>query len=250
MVSVDNIWRSFGGGTPVLAGTTFALNAGELIGLIGPSGSGKSVLLKIIAGVWRSDQGTISGVEKGSTSLMFQEGALFDSMSVFDNVAFPLVDGRVPCGLLPKGERTVVRDKVAEILGRVGLLQAAAKNPSQLSGGMRRRASLARALVARPEVLLLDDPTSGLDPIASRVIMNLIVQLHSEYRPTTIMVSQDLRRLLPLVPRVLALFQGRIVYDGTVPNIPIKAPEEVRRFVACRYDCGEREHSESPQMGV
>jgi phospholipid/cholesterol/gamma-HCH transport system ATP-binding protein len=167
---------------------------------------------------------------------MFQEGALFDSLSVYDNVAFPLVGGRVPTNRLPRHLREDVCLKVSEILARVGLTKAAYKMSGQLSGGMRRRVSLARALVARPKILLLDDPTSGLDPVVSRVIMDLIVELHSEYRPITFLVSHDLRRLLPVVERVLALFDGRIVFDGTVGDLAISAPAFVRSFVACRYE--------------
>jgi len=173
--------------------------------------------------------------------LMFQEGALFDSMSVFDNIAFPLVGGKVPTGSLPVAQRREVRDKVSDILARVGLSNAAFKMPGQLSGGMRRRVSLARALVGRPRILLLDDPTSGLDPVASSVIMGLIVQLHREYNPTTVMVSHDLRRLIPVVDRVLALFDGAIAFDGTVDELTHVAPAFVRSFVACRYELSSDE---------
>jgi phospholipid/cholesterol/gamma-HCH transport system ATP-binding protein len=125
---------------------------------------------------------------------------------------------------------------VSYILARVGLTKAAYKMPGQLSGGMRRRVSLARALVARPKILLLDDPTSGLDPVASSVIMDLIAELHNEYKPTTFLVSHDLRRLLPVVERILALFEGTIVFDGTLGDLANSAPSFVRSFVSCRYE--------------
>jgi phospholipid/cholesterol/gamma-HCH transport system ATP-binding protein len=167
---------------------------------------------------------------------MFQEGALFDSMSVYDNVAFPLVNGNVPTTTLPRAVREEVCAKVSEILSRVGLLRAAHKMPAQISGGMRRRVSLARALVQRPKILLLDDPTSGLDPVASSVIMDLIVELHREYRPTTLLVSHDLRRLLPAVERILAMFDGKIVFDGSLKDLATSAPPQVQGFVACRFE--------------
>ena len=167
---------------------------------------------------------------------MFQEGALFDSLSVLDNVAFPLVQGHVPHTLLPKAKRIQVREQCLDVLGRVGLQNAAQKLPGQLSGGMRRRASLARALVCKPPFLLLDDPTGGLDPVASSVIMNLIAEVHREYKPTILIVSHDLRRLFPLVEKVNALFDGKIVFSGNVAQLATEGSTILKRFVSARYD--------------
>jgi phospholipid/cholesterol/gamma-HCH transport system ATP-binding protein len=250
VLRVDGIQRSFEG-KRVLRGVSFALKPGSINGLIGPSGGGKSVLLKIIANTCRTDAGIVmldGGCTFGDVGLMFQEGALFDSLSVYDNVAFPLVGGKVPTTSLRKEEREYVCGKVREILGRVGLTRAANKMPGQISGGMRRRVSLARALVARPKILLLDDPTSGLDPVASSVIMDLIVELHSEYKPTTVLVSHDLRRLLPAIDRVLALFDGTVVFDGSIKELTIGAPSFVRSFVACRYELPSIPPSEPPPV--
>ena len=241
MLLVRDVYRSFGL-RKILEGVTFSLKDASFTGLIGPSGGGKSVLLKIIAQTCRSEHGSVSigSCEIQDIALMFQEGALFDSLSVYDNVAFPLVGGRVPTNSLCRIEREAVCDKVSEILARVGLLKAAYKLPGQISGGMRRRTSLARALVSKPKVLLLDDPTSGLDPVASSVIMDLISELHREYRPTTLVVSHDLRRLLPCVERVLALFHGRIVFDGTLDELKKHAARDVRSFVECRFELDEQ----------
>ncbi len=240
MFSVNNINCSFGA-RQVLSGASFELPPSEIVGLIGPSGGGKSVLLKIIGGIIKPNQGVVQhGVTSpDDLSLMFQEGALFDSLSVFDNVAFPLVRGRVPAVTLPRRIREVVQEKVFTILGRVGLIKAAAKLPGQLSGGMRRRVALARALVGRPKVVLLDDPTAGLDPVASSVIMELIIELHREYRPIVIMVSHDLRRLLPSVDTVLALFNGRIEFCGTLQQLANLEDNEIKTFVSCRYDLNQ-----------
>ena len=238
MLSVNNIERTFGTNR-VLKGVCFALPSESICGLIGPSGGGKSVLLKIIAATCKFDSGEVcigGGCTVSDVGLMFQEGALFDSFSVYDNVAFPLVQGKVPTNMLPDATREEVCTKVSEILARVGLSKAAHKFPGQISGGMRRRASLARALVGRPKILLLDDPTSGLDPVASSVIMDLIVELHREYKPTTVMVSHDLRRLLPSVERVLALFDGTITFDGPLTELKKSAPAAVRSFISCRYE--------------
>lgn len=221
----------------VLDQVSFSLPQGQIVGLIGPSGVGKSVLLKILGGVLKFSDDT-SRIKSTATSLslMFQEGALFDSMSVFDNIAFPLVDGRVPVNTLHQEERELVKQKVSEMLARVGLSSSAFKLPAQLSGGMRRRVSLARALVSRPELLLLDDPTAGLDPVASSVIMSLISDLYNEYQPTTIIVSHDLRRLFPCVQRILALVDGAVCFDGALSELAGFRHTLLNKFVTSRYD--------------
>lgn len=248
MFEVADIWKSFGA-KAVLKGVTFEAAEGTLTGLIGPGGSGKSVLLKIIAGVLKADHGHASrgsGIGALDLGLMFQEGALFDSLSVFDNVAFPLVGGRVPASILPRKQVIEVRDSVEAILSHVGLVHAAEKIPAQLSGGMRRRVSLARALVAKPRLLLLDDPTFGLDPVASSVIMKLITDLHASYRPTCILVSQDLRRLLPVVDRFMFLNDGKIAFTGNLDEFKQTASDDLKYFVSCRFGLTQ---SDSPGGG-
>jgi phospholipid/cholesterol/gamma-HCH transport system ATP-binding protein len=238
VLRIKGLSRAFGE-KRVLCGVDLDVPTSQLVGVIGPSGGGKSTLLKILASTCRADSGSVLFSSEASAhdiALMFQEGALFDSLSVYDNVAFPLVRGRVPTTLLPKSERASVCEKVSEILARVGLTKAANKMPAQLSGGMRRRVSLARALVCRPAYLLLDDPTSGLDPVASSVIMDLIVELHSEYRPTTLIVSHDLRRLLPVVEQVVALFHGAVAFQGTLSELRANPDPQIRGFVSCRFD--------------
>ncbi len=248
MLRVNHVYRNFGD-KEVLRGITVTLKPATITGLIGPSGGGKSILLKIIANTCRASSGTVDfdqGWGYGDVGLMFQEGALFDSLSVYDNVAFPLVGGKVPTTSLPSDQRELVCDKVSEILARVGLTRAAYKMPGQISGGMRRRVSLARALVSRPRILLLDDPTSGLDPVASSVIMDLIVDLHRDYKPITLIVSHDLRRLLPVVERLIALFEGVVAFDGTLDDLCRGAPASVRSFVSCRFDLGVASHDQQP----
>jgi len=237
MISVNNVSYSFPS-KKVLDDITFGLPNGKILGMIGPTGSGKSVLLKIIAGVLPAQIGEIKFDHniRPSVSLMFQEGALFDSLSVYDNVAFPLADGRVPTYTLPKEKQEEIRAKVEVILSRVGLTKASAKMPAQLSGGMKRRVSLARALVAKPEIILLDDPTAGLDPVASSVIMDLIVEFHKEYDPITILVSHDLRRLLPVVDKVFALFNGKGKFVGDLADLRLSKDVDLTKFVSCRYD--------------
>lgn len=236
-LEVRNIVHRFGDQT-VLQDVSFLLREGELTGMIGPTGAGKSVLMKIMGGVLQPTEGELLGLlgNEEDISLMFQEGALFDSFSVFDNIAFPLVRGAVPCNGLPRAVRRRVSEQVGEILSHVGLLHAAHKFPAQLSGGMRRRVSLARALVNRPKIALLDDPTCGLDPVASSVIMELICNLHEEYRPTMVLVSHDLRRLLPVVGETIALFDGRVRFKGSITDLAPTLDSEIKTFVACRYD--------------
>jgi phospholipid/cholesterol/gamma-HCH transport system ATP-binding protein len=222
----------------VLKSISVNITSGKICGLIGPSAGGKSVLLKIMAGVLESDQGEISYENNNADlkiGLMFQEGALFDSLNAFENVAFPLISGNLPVSSRSKSEQAQIRDQVAWILDRVGLAKAYNKVPGQLSGGMRKRLALARALVSRPELVLLDDPTSGLDPVASAVIMKLITQIHGDYKPTTIIVSHDLRRLIPVCDQLVALFSGEIVYQGNPAEL-LSAPEYVKNFINCRYD--------------
>ena len=239
MLKLEGVRKSFGG-NELISGVSFSLAPGEIVGLVGPSGSGKSVLLKLIGGVLQPDQGTIifngQTTDQVSVGFLFQEGALFDSMSVIQNVAFPLLAERSSGAHPAPTDYDNAMEQAYEILGDVGLSDAYLKLPGQLSGGMRRRVALARALVARPQLVLLDDPTGGLDPVAASVIMSLICELHQRDKPTIIMVSHDIRRLLPSITRVLALFDGSIRTDEQPGCLQEKADPLVLRFLATRYD--------------
>ncbi|MCB0358216.1 MAG: ATP-binding cassette domain-containing protein [Bdellovibrionales bacterium] len=228
MLRVQSVSKSFDRSL-VLDRLSFEIAPGELVGLVGPSNGGKSVLLKILGGVMSPDSGVVEG--SGSrTGFLFQEGALFDSLSVLENVMFPLREARQ--GL----SRTEMQRRAYEVLGEVGLGDHYQKVPGQLSGGMRRRVALARAIVARPELVLLDDPTGGLDPVAASVILALIRSVHAEYRPSVVIVSHDIRRLLPNVERVLCLFNHRIAVDCRPDELPERAPAQVLAFLRTRYD--------------
>lgn len=233
MTRVDGVFKSFGE-NQVLKGTSLTLSSGKIFGLIGPSGCGKSTLLKILGGVMPPDKGVVTGAEH--VSLMFQEGALFDSVTVADNVAFPVVNGEVPTYLLSSPRREEVEELAVRALGQVGLTKAAAKYPGQLSGGMRKRAALARALVQDAELYLLDDPTAGLDPVSSSVIMKLIVDAHQGKSATTVVVSHDLRRLLPICDEIVAMEDGRVVFLGDLNQLKDFKNESLRHFVSCRFD--------------
>ena len=230
----------------------FELKKGCL-GILGPSGCGKSMTLKSVAGIVNPDNGVISLTtndetvyydsnekinlkpQKRNVGYLFQNYALFPNMNVFDNVLFPLTRGG-SLSLLSDEKREIYTKKAFEILYRVGLKASYLKMPGELSGGMQKRVSLARALVSTPSVVLLDDPTSGLDPVCSAIIMELIQELQKEYNLTMIIVSHDLRRLFPAVSHLIAMFDGKVVYDDKIENIKNITNEELRYFISCRYN--------------
>jgi phospholipid/cholesterol/gamma-HCH transport system ATP-binding protein len=255
MIEVHQLTKSYNDRL-VLKGVTFDLNSGEIVGLVGPSGGGKSVLLKLMGSIIQPDSGEVIYDEKAAGSggavkemhvgFLFQEGALFDSMSVLENVAFPLrVRKDITYSKSEKCEfdcgvsKEEAFSRAHEILCQVGLRDAWKKFPGQLSGGMRRRVGIARALVSKPDLVLLDDPTGGLDPVAASVIMELIKELHSLYSPTIVLSSHDIRRLIPAVSRLLSLFHGKLISDVKIEKLLTEAPPEVIAFLKTRYDFDE-----------
>lgn len=245
MLEIRGLRKSFGT-NEVLRGLDLSIEKSSCVGLIGPSGAGKSVLLKILADILEPDSGTIhsNGGRSKETHLsvqvgfLFQEGALFDSMTVLENVTFPLLQGfpKLHSAGAPRCAYDEAVERGYRVLCQVGLGSAYAKVPGQLSGGMRRRLALARAIVHKPSLVLLDDPTAGLDPVAANVIMNLIQALFEEYKPTLIIVSHDLRRLIPRVERVLALFDGQIIGDYPQEALAQQCTSRVRSFIETRFD--------------
>ena len=228
------------GGKEVFRDLSLAIPTDSLTALIGPSGSGKSVLLKMLAGVYPISGGSIDGLEvesdkstereKRTIGMLFGEGALFDSMSVLDNVALPLIEA--------SGSRINKRDaeqRAFNILEEVGLGRDFHKLPGQLSGGMRRRVALARAIVGEPDIALLDEPTGGLDPVTSNIIIQLILKLQEQIGTQLVVVSHDLRRLLPVAKFTVCLIAGKAGYVGKTDHIA-EASEDVRNFVSKRYD--------------
>jgi len=252
MLKVKNLYKSFADRI-VINGVSFSLEDGDIVGLVGPSGVGKSVLLKLLAKVIEPDDGEVvrmSGpvgrrMETYSVGFLFQESALFDSMTTLDNVSFPLLSSADNKNKISVPE---AQDRAYKILTEVGLARAYDKLPGELSGGMRRRAGIARALVNHPELVLLDDPTGGLDPVAASVIMDLIAKLHAMYNPTIILVSHDIRRLLPRVNRVFGLFNGKIACDCAPGKLVDDAPEAVVKFLATRYDFGKQDSHDLQMM--
>lgn len=223
-------------GRSILKDISFTVSLKEKLGIIGPSGCGKSVLLKCISGIYGDFPGQLVWASDSTPTIgfLFQEGALFDSMTVLQNVMFPLQNGRKK-DLANLTLQNIV-DQSAEMLNRVGLSNAIHKQANELSGGMRKRVGIARALVHNPKLLLLDEPTSGLDPVTANTIMDLIDELTLERQCTTIIVSHDLRRLLPRVPRTIAISDGVVVCDAPTDVLPSIASAEVMKFITTRFD--------------
>lgn len=217
LIILHQVYKSFQG-QPVLAGVELAIPAGQITVVLGRSGAGKSVLLKHLLGLLRPDRGQVLVAGQDLTRLgerelfhlrrrfgyLFQHGALFDSLTVGENVAFPLQEHTN----LNRGQiQAIVADKLAQ----VGLDGAAAKLPSELSGGMRKRAALARALALDPEILLFDEPTTGLDPIMTATIGELIATTVRRLGVTAVIISHDLSLTFRIADAIAYLHEGRIL---------------------------------------
>ena len=247
-IEVRDLRRRFGR-QQVLDGVTLDFPAGQITTIVGPSGSGKTVLLKHLNLLLRPDSGSIKidtlevtrlgalGLDavREKFGMLFQAGALFDSMSVFDNVAFPLVEKT-------KLNRSEITDRVHETLKAVGLEGMERKFPSEMSGGMQKRAALARALVRRPKILMLDEPTTGLDPTRTGAIHELIRRTQQNFQLTAVMVSHDVPAVFEVSDRVAFLHQGRTHLNGTVADVMAAGDDVFQRFLAGRA-AGEESES-------
>ncbi|MGD1074943.1 MAG: ABC transporter ATP-binding protein [Thermodesulfovibrionales bacterium] len=237
MIQIIDLHKSFGG-QKVLKGVNLSISDKELIAIIGESGGGKSVLLRHLIGLLKPEKGKILVDDEDITRLgrreldrirekfgvVFQGGALFDSFSVFENIAFPL---REKTGL-PEDE---IRTKVEESLNDVGLDGVEQKFPAELSGGMRKRVALARALITEPKIVLFDEPTTGLDPIKLHAIHRLIVDTHNKYGFTGVMVSHDIPEIYEVVDRIAFLYEGAVEVVGTPEQIVHSGDPMVRQFI-------------------
>lgn len=235
------------GGRAVLEDVDVAVRPGEILFLMGPSGCGKTTLLKCLSGLLRPDAGEVlfdgrrmdTGDERvvddmrRATGLVFQGSALLSSISLEENIALPI---RARLALPPAVVREVVRMKLAQ----VGLLHALGLQPSELSGGMRKRAGIARALALDPRLLLLDEPTSGLDPVTSDEIDTLVAQLRQELGVTVVVVSHDLASAARLADRLVLLGAGHKLAEGTWAEVQASGDEAVRSFLDRRARAGAR----------
>jgi phospholipid/cholesterol/gamma-HCH transport system ATP-binding protein len=227
-VSIENLSKSFGA-LSVLKDFSLNIAAGEIFVLMGPSGSGKSVLLRHIIGLEKPDAGIVRIEGKDALSedirehvrmaLVFQAGALFNSLNVFDNLALYLREHRL-------GTEKQIKEKVMQALTLLSLEDAANKFPSELSGGMKKRVSISRALVMEPQLLLYDEPTSELDPVTSAMIDEIIATLRDQYHVTTIVVSHDRDLAFSIADRVGILMGGNLIHVGTPESV--KNPSDIR----------------------
>jgi phospholipid/cholesterol/gamma-HCH transport system ATP-binding protein len=237
-ISLRGVKKAFGKQV-VARGIDLDVEKGSVTVVIGLSGAGKSVLLKLMSGLLDPDEGTVQIGDqeltrldrrqklalRGRFGIVFQHGALFDSMTTFDNVAFPLREHT-------KLSEKEIEARVMKALDEVGLDEHRDKVPSQLSGGMRKRAGLARALIGEPEFLLYDEPTTGLDPIRTASIDALILKTQ-EKNPalTSVVISHDMEATFRIADRIAMLYEGRIIAQGTAEEMKASPDPRVRQFL-------------------
>lgn len=237
MVVVENLHKSFGD-LKVLQGVSFRLNPGENLGILGKSGTGKSVLAKCIVRLLEPESGDIEVLGQDILAMsnselnairkhigyLFQGGALYDSMSIRENLEFPI--RRTQMAKL----KVEVDEMVERALRSVGLLDAINKMPSELSGGMKKRVGLARALILKPKLILYDEPTTGLDSVTSGEISELMVQVQEEYQAASIIITHDMKCAKITTNRLKVLDEGKFIADGTYNELNNSSDKKIRAF--------------------
>jgi phospholipid/cholesterol/gamma-HCH transport system ATP-binding protein len=240
VISLQHIYKSFNG-KEVLHDLVIDVKRNQSVVIVGGSGTGKSVTLKHIIGLLQPDRGhvLVEGQDmccmnpvdlnqfRRRFGMSFQEGALFDSMSVFENIAFPLRRHT------EMTEEQITR-RVRACLDQVHLSGVEDKRPSELSGGMRRRVGFARAISLQPQILLFDEPTTGLDPVISDVIADLILEMDTKLNVTTVTITHDMKVAFKIADRIAMLYQGRIVEDATPEVFRESTNPIVRQFIEGR----------------
>jgi phospholipid/cholesterol/gamma-HCH transport system ATP-binding protein len=242
MIQLTDLHKAFGN-QKVLNGLNLTIPEGQITAIIGPSGEGKSVLLRHIIGLMQPDSGQITvdgeniiGIRRSEMNrirekfgMLFQNAALFDSMNVFENVAFPLQEKTS----LSKDE---IRKRVLSALENVGLKNVEQKFTDELSGGMKKRVGLARALLLNPKIILFDEPTTGLDPIIKRAIHQLIRETHEKFGFTALIVSHEIPDIFDIAQNVAMLFRGEILQFGTAEEIRNSTHPVVKQFISGSLD--------------
>jgi phospholipid/cholesterol/gamma-HCH transport system ATP-binding protein len=238
VVAVEDLHKSFANQS-VLRGISLSVRRGETLAVLGRSGTGKSVLLRLIIGLERPDSGTVCihgrdiaglaldqlGEVRMKMGFVFQQAALYDSLTVEQNVGFPLQHHR---NQMSKSERG---DRVRGLLAEVGMEGDVAKMPSDISGGMQKRVGLARALALEPDILLLDEPTAGLDPISAAEIDDLVLKLQQEHQMASIVVTHDLHSAKTIADRLALLNEGQVVIEGSFEELQASEIEFVKEFL-------------------
>ncbi len=221
MIEIDEVYKAFEG-NQVLEGVTCQIPAGKISVVMGPSGTGKSVLLRHVVGLLSPDKGDVRVAGKSvpqlsedellelrrNVGMLFQDGALFSSMTLYDNVAFPLRQHT-------RKSESQIKEIVMSRLEEVGLKESVDKMPNELSGGMRKRAGFARALVLEPEILLFDEPDSGLDPVRTALLCELIKEIQRKYNSTGVVISHDIKSCFNIGDHIVLLYGGKVVEQGS-----------------------------------
>ncbi|QHS59325.1 ABC transporter ATP-binding protein [Chitinophaga agri] len=233
VIRIEHLQKSFGD-NKVLKDINLELHKGENIVVLGRSGQGKSVTIQCIAGLLEPDEGKLEVLGKDIREMsvdelrdirmkigfLFQSGALYDSMTVRENLAFPLTR------VLKMKDEAEIEKRIKDVLESVGLEEAIDKLPSDLSGGMRKRVGLARTLIMRPEIMLYDEPTTGLDPITSREISELIIKLQEKYETSSIIITHDMACARIVADRIVVMNDGEYIATGTFDELA-KSPDEL-----------------------
>lgn len=237
MIDVKDLYKGFGE-KEILKGVSLHLNAGENLGILGKSGTGKSVLTKCIVRLLEPDYGSIKVLDQDILSMngaelneirkeigyLFQGGALYDSMSVRQNMEFPIRRTQMA------HKKLEVDEMVERALRSVGLLDAIDKMPSELSGGMKKRIGLARALILKPKVILYDEPTTGLDSVTSGEISELIVKVQEEYEAASIIITHDMKCAQIATDRIKILDAGHFIAEGTYKELSTSSDKQIKAF--------------------
>jgi len=236
-ISIRGLKKRFGD-NEVLKNIDLDVNEGEICVILGASGSGKSVLIKHIIGLLRPDEGSIfvRGIDisrmeekemneiRKSFGMVFQNSALFDSMTVYENVAFPLIEHT-------RLKESEIREKVREKLNILGLYDIEDKYPAELSGGMKKRVGLARAVILNPEIILYDEPTTGLDPITTMTVNEMILDARQKFNVTSIVISHDIGSAFMIGDKIAFLYNGVIIEQGPPQYIKEAKDENLQRFL-------------------
>ena len=238
VININGLYKSFGKNADILKGVTLTVNKGENLVVLGKSGSGKSVLIKCLVGLVEADRGELKVFDTDITQLnyrqlnairvrigfLFQNSALYDSMTVRENLSFPLKRHS------KKITKQEIQDSIEAVLESVGLKEAIDKMPSELSGGMRKRIGLARTLILHPEIILYDEPTTGLDSITSREISELILSIQKKDKSTSIIITHDMACAKLTGDRLVILKDGVIEAEGSYSDLEKSNNEWVRSF--------------------
>uniref|UniRef100_A0A3B0IWJ8 Putative ribonucleotide transport ATP-binding protein mkl n=1 Tax=Wolbachia endosymbiont of Aleurodicus dispersus TaxID=1288877 RepID=A0A3B0IWJ8_9RICK len=226
IISILNLSLSFDDKT-ILNNISFNISKGESLVILGGSGSGKSVLTKIIIGLLKPDSGSIkiNSESKNKFGVLFQNSALFDYVTVWENISF---NYKKRFNISEKEAKQLAIEK----LNDVGLEESIADMfPIELSGGMKKRVALARAIAHNPEIIVLDEPTSGLDPIMSDMVNEIIIKLSKDFNPTIITITHDIHSAFKIADKIAVLYEGNIIYYGTVQEIQNTNNEYIKKFI-------------------